>query len=75
MIGLFGTSATVVVFYGVSPSLSLIMVLVRDELKFWGLAGARGISYLIALALRGQGCWDWSLSVFCSLGFSYFLDP
>ena len=38
------------VFYGVTPSLSLIMVLVRDELKFWGLAGARGISYLIALA-------------------------
>jgi hypothetical protein len=26
------------------------MVLVRDELKFWGLAGTCGISYLIALA-------------------------
>ena len=40
------------VFDGVSPSLSLIMVQVRDELKLWGLAGARGsgISYLTALA-------------------------
>lgn len=38
------------VFYGVTQSLSLIMVQVRDELKLWGLAGARGIPYLTALA-------------------------
>lgn len=37
------------VFDRVSPSLSLIMVYVKNEFKFWVLARARDISYLTAL--------------------------
>ena len=40
------------VFDGISPSLSLIVVQVRDELKVWDLAGACGISYPTALAKK-----------------------
>ncbi|RCV11247.1 hypothetical protein SETIT_2G170900v2, partial [Setaria italica] len=37
------------VFDGVSPNLARALMLAGEELHVWGLAGARGISYLLTL--------------------------
>jgi hypothetical protein len=36
------------VFYGVQPSLDMILPCIRDDLHVWSLAGARGIAQLLA---------------------------
>jgi hypothetical protein len=38
------------VFYGILPSLNEVMFLIKEELHLWCLVGARGVSYLLALA-------------------------
>ena len=37
------------VFDGIQPSLNSVLVSVKDEFLLWSLAGARGISNLLAL--------------------------
>jgi hypothetical protein len=37
------------VFDGASPSLARALLIASKELHYWGLAGARGINYLLAL--------------------------
>jgi len=37
------------VFDGIQPSLDSVLVSVKDEFLLWSLAGARGISNLLAL--------------------------
>jgi len=37
------------VFDGIQPSLNRILAAVKDELHLWSLAGARGVSHLLAL--------------------------
>ena len=36
-------------FDGASPSLARALLIASKELHYWGLAGARGINYLLAL--------------------------
>jgi len=40
------------VFDGISSSLSGVLLLAREELYDWSWAGARGISFLLALVLN-----------------------
>ena len=37
------------VFDGIQPSLNGVLAIVKDELHLWSLAGARGVSHLLAL--------------------------
>jgi hypothetical protein len=37
------------VFDGIQPRLNGVLAMVRDELHLWSLAGARGVSHLLAL--------------------------
>ena len=37
------------VFDGIQPSLNGVLAVVKDELHLWSLAGARGVSHLLAL--------------------------
>jgi hypothetical protein len=37
------------VFYGCTPSLDLSIKLAREERQSWEMAGAKGLSYLVAL--------------------------
>jgi hypothetical protein len=37
------------VFDGINPNPNGALLLIRDELLLWSLAGARGISHLLAL--------------------------
>ena len=41
------------VFDGLQPSLSGLLSTIRDELHLWDLAGARGITHLLALQPNG----------------------
>jgi hypothetical protein len=47
-LGPFGIIA-IAVFDGIQPSLNSVLVSVKDEFLLWSLAGARGISNLLAL--------------------------
>ncbi|KAG2566297.1 hypothetical protein PVAP13_7NG199617, partial [Panicum virgatum] len=38
------------VFDGGTPNLSRVMAAFREEVQLWSVAGARGVSYLLALA-------------------------
>jgi hypothetical protein len=38
------------VFDGVSPNLNVVLAVVNEELQRWSMAGAKGISYLLAMA-------------------------
>jgi len=40
------------VFYGMLPNLAEGLLLTREEIHLWGMASARGISYLVATTLR-----------------------
>ena len=49
-LGPFGiTAIAVCLIDGIQPSLSSVLVSVKDEFLLWSLAGARGISNLLAL--------------------------
>jgi hypothetical protein len=37
------------VFDGIQPSLNRVLAAIKDELHLWSLAGARGVSHLLAL--------------------------
>ena len=37
------------VFYGASPSITSIIATTLEDLHLWSMAGARGVSYLLAL--------------------------
>ena len=41
------------VFDGLQPSISGLLSTIRDELHLWDLAGARGITHLLALQPNG----------------------
>ena len=41
------------VFYSLQPSLNGLLSTIRDELDLWELAGARGITNLLALQPNG----------------------
>jgi hypothetical protein len=38
------------VFYGITPSSSSVIRIIKEELQQWSIAGARGVSHLLALA-------------------------
>lgn len=40
------------VFDGASPNIARALLLASEELHLWGLAGARGITHILALATR-----------------------
>ena len=37
------------VFDGLSPNVARALLLTGEELQYWGLTGAKGIAYLLAL--------------------------
>ena len=55
------------VFDGASPSITSIIATTLEDLFLWSMAGARGVSYLLALVPSDSG-WPWS-----GLSFSFFL--
>jgi len=55
------------VFDGASPSITSIIATTLEDLFLWSMAGARGVSYLLALVPSDTG-WPWfGLSFFSSL--------